>query len=899
MDEQRPNPEELLKVAQQEERHEELGKLRIYLGAAPGVGKTYSMLEDAQAKREQGLDVLVGVVESHGRQEIDQLLKGLEILPRQIVDYRGMKLTEFDLDGALKRNPGIILIDEMAHTNAPGLRHEKRWQDIKELLDRGINVYTTVNVQHIESRKDDVAKILHIPIKEFVPDSMFELADTIELVDLPPEDLLKRLNEGKVYFPQQAELAKEHFFREGNLIALREIALRYTADRVGEDVLLYRRGQGIKRIWPTREKILVCIGPGESNKLIRSASRIAKSLNAEWTAIYVDVPRMQVSEEERNRAIHKLRLAQRLGADTRLLVGTDIVKELINFAHEHNITQIMIWKSSKKTWHDFFRLWKNITLGRRGFTFSSLADTIVRYSGEIDVYVMTGEPDSKKEYTPVPKFIQRRFSWEGYLVALAVVGVSTMLNFVLYRYLSASDLILSYFYGVFILAIYGRTMPMITAALLSTILCNYLFVFPYYTFAFENPSYLYHALLSFIMALVINQYMVLSRREASRARLAERRIARLHTLSRQLATMRGVDRLLNIGVEYIGEILDCDVQALLLENSSLKVHAKSPTDWELDAKELSVAQWVYDQGRVAGLGTDTLPYSLALYIPLVASEGAIGVLSIRPKGEEKLLTPEKMHLLEAFAHQLAITIEADLHHEQSQKTELQTEANRVRSSIVQSFSKDFRSPLESIMGAANTLIQVGKGLEDNKIQQLHKNIFLESEQLDRLINNLLKIDHYETQKIPINKEFYSLKDLINFVLSSSSIIMLKRQITVNLAENLPLVPVDAMLVQEVIHNLIDNAVKFTPPNTPIDISAQVINDRVVVSIEDRGPGLDTAELSSLFDKFYRGKMITIERGMGLGLAVCRTIVNAHGGEIWAENRKGGGASFRFSLPYQR
>ena len=897
MNENRPNPEDLLKVAQQQERQQERGKLRIYLGAAPGVGKTYSMLEDARAKREHGLDIVVGVVESHGRHEIDALLHGLEILPRQIIDYRGMKLTEFDLDKALKRNPGIILIDEMAHTNAPGLRHEKRWQDINELLDHGIDVYTTVNVQHIDSRKDDVAKIIHIPIKESVPDYLFEMADSIELIDLPPEDLLKRLNEGKVYFPQQAELAKEHFFRVGNLIALREMALRYTADRVGEDVLSYRRGQGIKHIWPTREKILVCVGPGESNRLIRSASRIAKSLNAEWTAIYVDVPRLQASEEERNRAIHKLRLAERLGADTRLIVGTDIVKEIMSFAHEQNISQIMIWKNSRQTWRKIFKLWKNVTLGRRGFSFSSLADTIVRQSGEIDVYVMTGgAPEEAKEIpiTPVP----RKFSWRSYLASLGVVLVATLIDYLLFPYLNATNLIMIYFFGVFLVAIYDKALPTIFAALLSILVCSFLFLPPYYAFALENTEYLLSIILLLIIALTINHYTVLSRREANRARDAERRIARLHTLSRQLATMRGVDRLLNIGVEYTGEILNSDVQALLPENGTLKVHAKSATDWALDAKELSVAQWVYDQGQVAGLGTDTLPYSQALYIPLLASQSTMGVLSIRPK-EEKVLTPEKRHLLEAFAHQLAITIEADLHHEQTKKTELQTETNKVRSTLLKSFSHDLRTPLVSIMGAANKLIEVGTDIENQNIQQLHKNIFIESEQLDRLINNLLKMTNFETQSIPLNKEFCSLSELIHFVLDSPSIKMLKRHITVNLPENLPLMPLDSMLIQEVLHNLIDNAVKFTPLATVIEVSAQVVKDRVIVSIEDQGPGLLSDELTNLFDKFYRGKMITVERGMGLGLAVCRTIINAHGGEIWAENRKEGGAAFRFSLPFNR
>lgn len=660
MQEKRPNPEDLLKIAEQEARHIETGKLRVYLGAAPGVGKTYTMLEDAQAKRSEGLDVVIGIVESHGRKEIDELMHGLEMIPRQVINYRGVTLTEFDLDGALKRNPGIILIDEMAHTNAPGLRHEKRWQDIKELLDRGINVYTTVNVQHIDSKKDDVAKIVHTNIKESIPDSMFEIADTIELVDLPPEDLLKRLEEGKVYFPQQAELAKENFFREGNLIALREMALRYTADRVGADVLLYRRGQGIKRIWPTRDKILVCVGPGESKKLIFAAARIAKSLKAEWIAIYVDVPRLQSSEEERNRAVTKLRQAERLGATTRLLVGSDIVKEIINFAHEQNISQIMVWKSSHQTWKDYIKIWKNISSGKRVFTFSSLADKIVRDSGEIDVYVMTGV----KEETKIPITTPRkksRFSWKSYLYSLGIVGISTLLDYFLFSYLNATNLIMIYFFGVFTVALYDKILPTIFTAIISVIVCSFLFMPPYYTFAVFDSSYMLSIVLMFVIALTINYYTVTSRREALRARHAEQLIARLHSLSRQLATTRGVEKLFHIGVEYISQSLDCDVQAMLQQEGGLVMRAKSETDWILDSKDMSVAQWVNDLGQSAGLGTDTLPFSKALYIPLLAQRGTIGVLSVRPKIQGRLFTPEEMHLLESFAHQLAITLEADLY----------------------------------------------------------------------------------------------------------------------------------------------------------------------------------------------------------------------------------------------
>ncbi len=382
--EERPNPDRLLKRVKEEEYQQKGGKFKIYLGAAPGVGKTYMMLHDALAQRERGVDVVVGIAESHGREEIESLLKNFEVLPRQIIEYKGQKLSEFDLDAALKRNPQLILVDEMAHTNAPTSRHKKRWQDIKELIDREINVYTTLNVQHIESLSDDVSQIIHAPVTETIPDSMLERADIIELVDLPPEDLLKRLQEGKVYFPQRAELAQKHFFRKGNLTALRELALRTTAQRVGTQVLLYRQGEGIHYIWPTKEKILVCVGPGpESINLIRAACRAANNAKADWMAVYVDTARIPYTEEERNHAIQHLRLAEQLGARTRILTGYDIVNEILNFSHEENVTLIMIWKHIRPRWRNLFR--------------RNLSDEIVRHSGEIDVYIMTGNIEKSKK----------------------------------------------------------------------------------------------------------------------------------------------------------------------------------------------------------------------------------------------------------------------------------------------------------------------------------------------------------------------------------------------------------------------------------------------------------------------------------------------------------------------
>ncbi len=423
---ERPSPDKLLQRIYQEEKEVKNGKLKIYLGAAPGVGKTYTMLQDALGERALGLDIIIGVVESHGRKELDTFIKDFEILPRQIVHYHGRELEEFDLDAALKRSPAVILMDEMAHTNAPGLRHSKRWMDIKELLDRGINVYTTLNVQHIESLNYDISQIIHAPIKETVPDFLIDRAESIELVDLTPDDLIKRLQQGKVYIPEQVALATENFFQKGNLIALRELALRTAAERVGDDVQLYRRTHGISHIWPTKEKILVCAGPGlHSVQLIRAAKRLAKKLQAEWMVVNVDTPALQASEDKRNATIENLRLAQRLGAETYILAGYDIVKEIMKFAREQNVTLIMIWKNILPRWKELL--------------FRTLSNEMVRYSGEIDVYVMTGfqdEAQSRAETLP----LKVTSPIQDYGISLIAVSLATALDFALFPLFSGQQL---------------------------------------------------------------------------------------------------------------------------------------------------------------------------------------------------------------------------------------------------------------------------------------------------------------------------------------------------------------------------------------------------------------------------------------------------------------------------
>lgn len=880
MSENRPNPERLLKLAQEEERHHLRGKLKIYLGAAPGVGKTYTMLQDALAKREQGLDVVVGIVETHGRKDLNEFLKGLEILPRQVVEYRNQQLTEFDLDAALMRNPALILMDEMAHTNAPGLRHDKRWQDIKELLDRGVDVYTTLNVQHIESLNDIVSQIVHMQIKETVPDSMVEMADTVELVDLPPEDLIKRLQEGKVYIPQQAALAAENFFRKGNLIALRELALRVTAERVNAQVLLFRQGEGIKHVWRTREKLLVCVGShSQSTDIIRAARRMASSLQAEWIAVNVETPDIKMSEEKRNRTILNLRLAEQLGAETKILIGVNLVEEIINFAREQNITTIIVGKHVRSRWRELF--------------FSSLADELVRFSGEIDVYIISGiQKETIKPQSP--SVIKSSISWKVYFVTIGIVTFITGINFLLFPFLSPSSLMMVYLLGITLAALYGRTGPSILVSILSILAYDFFFIPPYYRLIPFNYEYIINLLIMLLLALIISRIAIVSRRQAEAARLAEQYTATLHTLSRQLASTRGVDKLLEIAVKHIERVFDCEVLAFTPEEHHLKVRIGGRGS--LSAKEQGVAQWVYDMGQVAGLGTDTLPFSDSIYIPLQASLETIGVLRVHPLQKKYFFTPEQMHLLQSCANQTALAIEVDRLQEKSKLSEVRIETDRVRNALLHSVSHDLRTPLAAIMGSASTLMELGKELDTQKIKKISSSIYNESEQLSRLINNLLQMTYLDAEAVRLEKNYHSIYDLVNVVVSTMSKKIGNKPIIINIPTDIPKIPFDSTLLEEVVSNLIDNAIKFTPSDTPIEISAYIKEYKAVVCIADRGPGIMQDEVKLLFEKFYRGRMLLSERGLGLGLAICRSIIKAHGGEIWAETREGGGASFCFSLP---
>lgn len=651
----RPTPETMLKIAKNEERMQMRGKLKIFLGASPGVGKTYTMLEEGLEKRAQGLDVVIGVVESHGRKEIKALTEKFEVMPRVTINYHEKEFLEFDLDSAIKRSPALILIDELAHTNIPGLRHVKRFRDIEEILDHGIDVYTTLNVQHIESLNGTITQIIGVKISEIVPDSILELADTVEIVDLPPEDLLKRLERGEVYFPEQAKIAKENFFKKGNLIALRELALRVTAECVGTQTYLYRQDLGIRQIWPIKEKILVCVGGSENSvKIIRQAKRLATHLRAEWIAVYVDQVRIKKSEKYRDEAIKNLHLAEQLGAKSKILTGFDIVKEVMNFARDENATQIIIGKRVRPRWKDIF--------------YRRLADEIVRSSQEIDVYIMSlteQGPDKKlqnKDKQPTP--------WRVYAISVSMVVAVSIVNFFISPYLDSSNLIMMYLLVVTIVALFGEIGPSILCSLLSVLAYDVFFVSPYNSFKVSGIAYLMTMLIMLLVANIISYLTLLTKQQAKAAKFSEQQITSLHTLSHQLARMRGVKRLLEAGISHLSEQLDSKIIGLFPKNEKFVILNETCCEQSIDEKEEGVIKWVYDSGQMAGTETDNLPFLKALYFPLLGFNHAIGVLRIVPNDPKRKFSQDEINILQVSAHQIAISIEVDRLQQQKIKAKL-------------------------------------------------------------------------------------------------------------------------------------------------------------------------------------------------------------------------------------
>jgi two-component system, OmpR family, sensor histidine kinase KdpD len=880
---ERPDPEVLLARAKEEEARKSRGRLKLFFGAAAGVGKTYAMLEAARELKADGVDVVVGVVETHGRAETESLLEGLEILPARQVPYRGSTLKEFDLDAALARRPAVILVDELAHSNAEGSRHAKRWQDVLELVDAGINVYTALNVQHLESLNDLVAKITGVIVRETVPDSVLERADEIELVDLPPDELIQRLQEGKVYLPQQAEEAMHNFFRKGNLIALRELALRRTADRVDAQMQAYMRDHAIAKTWPVAERVLVCVSPSpQAGLLVRAGRRLATRLGAEWIVAYVETPaNAKLPTADRERVVQTLRLAEQLGAETATLSGSTMSEEILSYSRARNVSKIVIGKPARS-------LWKRILLG-------SIVDALVRGSGDIDIYVVSV---GKEGAVPRPvRPLAESTNWRAYLEAFGAVALCTGVAWLMFPYFGLSNLIMIYLLGVVAVAARSGRTPTVLASVLSVATFDFFFVPPYFSFAVSDTQYLVTFAVMLVVALVISGMTVRIRAQADSARDRERRTAALYAMSRELANTRGVTSLLAIAIQHIVEAFPAEVVVLRPDATGrLEAQLVPAATLRVDTTEQAVAQWVFEHKELAGLGTATLPGAAALYVPLLGSRGAVGVLGVKPKEAHAFDSPEQLHLLETFANQTALAIERAVLAEEAQAAQLRVQGERLRNSLLSSVSHDLRTPLAVITGSASTLLESGSALEATVRQDLLQTIRVEAERLNRLVQNLLEMTRLEAG-VEVRKEWHSIEEVVGAALSRLEVVLRDRSVHTEIAKELPLVPMDDVLVEQILINLLENAVKYTSPGTTMEVRAWAEEDRVMVEVADRGPGLAAGDESRIFEKFYRGTTRD-SRGAGLGLAICRAIVEAHGGRIWAQNRPDGGAAFRFFLPIE-
>ncbi|MFN8444890.1 MAG: sensor histidine kinase KdpD [Caldilineaceae bacterium] len=881
---QRPNPDELLQRVQSEAEKQTRGLLKIFLGAAAGVGKTYAMLETAHDRIAAGVDVVVGYAETHGRAETDSLLVGLEQLPPLLVEYRGTTLREFDLDAALSRSPELILVDELAHTNAAGLRHAKRWQDVEELLNAGIDVFTTVNIQHLESLNDLVAQITGIVVSETIPDRILDEADEVELIDLPADELLQRLREGRVYIPAQAERAIQSFFRKGNLMALRELALRRTADRVDAQMQLYRHEHAIPTTWPTQERLIVCVSPSPlAKRLVRATRRMAARLQAEWLAVYVETAaHTRLSEKDRQRVALTLRLAEKLGAKVTTLSGAKVSEEVLRYARQHNVSKIVVGKPEQSRWQRLL--------------FSSVVDEIIHQSGEIDVYVIHGEHDD----SAIPRGLSARISSPrmAYVMAMLVVLVCSLLVNLLYPLVDLANGVMIYLLGVtFVAYRYGRG-PSILTSLLSVATLDFFFVPPFLTLTVSDAEFFITFAVMLVVALTISTLTTQVRAQVASAREREHRTSVLYEMTRDFASKRGLSTLLQVAVQHISNVFACQALILLPDaKTKLVTPVMGSAELHLDERDLAAAQWVFEHRQMAGMNTDTLPNTTLTFLPLLAASGAVGVLAVRPSNPQLLLDPDQMHLLETFANQTSVAIERAQLADETQEAQVQIETERLRNSLLSSVSHDLRTPLASITGAATSLLQEGEILTPADRQELTATIAEESERLNQLVANLLEMTKLESGAIAVKKEWQPLEEVIGAALTHLKTRLNGRPLIVELPPDLTLVPLDEVLIEQVLINLIENAIRYTPTGSAIEISAKNSEDAVIVSVADHGLGIppDTAE--RIFDKFFRAPANNMLRGSGLGLTICRGIINAHGGHIWSENRSdGSGAIFSFTLP---
>ncbi len=881
--ERRPTPEALLEQAATERR----GKLKIFLGAAPGVGKTYEMLNSGAQRRREGVDVVIGIVETHGRAETENLTRGLEALPRGRIAYKGRILEEMDIDAVLARQPSLVLVDELAHTNAPGSRHPKRYQDVEELLDAGVDVYTTLNVQHVESLNDVVAQITRIRVRETVPDSIIDRADEIEVIDITPEELIQRLHEGKVYVRDAAQRALKHYFSPGNLTALRELALRRTAQRVDEQMLSYMRAHAIAGPWAADERLLVCIDGGPASAgLVRYARRFADRLRCNWAAIHVEtLGHIPVSDVERDRLSEAMRLAETLGGEAVTLTDNRVAEAILAYAQERNATQIVMGRPQGAPWFAPLR--------------SNVATNLIRNAGHIGIHVVPGDS------SPVDKPLRARTHVAGEAVDLMPYAMSTMtvgaaigLGRLIHMVVPLPNISLVFLAAILFTAVNYGLWPSLYASLISTLAYNFFFLPPLYTFTITDPANVLALVFFSIVAILTSNLTARVRHQIVVAQSRVKTTTELNSFSRKLAGINDLDDLLWAASFQIASMLKLRVVFLFPTSEHMSVTAGYPPEDIADEADLAAARWAFDHQRAAGRSSDTLPGAKRLFLPIKTATGMLAVVGLDREAPGPLFTADERRLLNALLDQIAVSIERIRLAEDIDNARLTSETERLRGALLTSISHDLRTPLASIIGAITSLRSYFHKYDDRQRLELMLTIEDEAERLNRFVGNLLDITRLESGALIIRKSEIDIGELVETALRRAARMLAKHHVEVSISAHLPAIKADPILLEQVLFNLLDNAAKYSPPGSRVTIGAWATGPDVSISVADEGEGIPPDELEMIFDKFHRaGAGDSRPAGTGLGLAVCRGFVEAFGGTILAANRPGGhGAIVTVRLP---
>jgi two-component system sensor histidine kinase KdpD len=850
------------------------GRLKIFLGAAPGVGKTYEMLLTARAHRADGVDVVAGVVETHGRKETAALLDGLEIIPPRPVAHGGQTLTEMDLDAILARKPQLVLVDELAHTNAPGSRHPKRYMDVEELVAAGIDVLATLNIQHVESLGDVVARITRVRVREIVPDSVLDAADDVELIDIAPDELIRRLHDGKVYVPDQAARALDKFFTRGNLTALRELALRRTAERVDGDLLAHMRSHAIDGPWPAGERILACVSASASaESLVRYAKRLADRQRAPWIALHVETPHeTSRSEAARDRVAAALRLAERLGGEAVTVPGAGLADDILAFAAGRNVTQIVVGKPRAR-WTALFG--------------GGAVRDLIRRAGSIGVSIVGTDAAAPPEASPGTVAAARPGPSRilPYIAAACAVAGATIIGELVQPLVGLETIDLIFLVAVLAIAAAYGVWPSLAASLAASLAYNFFFLPPIHTFTITAPANIAAFLVFLTISVVVSQLAARVRSQVIAARARARMTEALYGFSRKIAAAGSLDDLLWAVAFQIASMLHVEVVLLMPERGSLAVRAAYPPDDELDAADMGAARWAFDHGRPAGREADTLPGAKRLFVPLRTTQGVVGVAGLSRARPGALFAPEAKRLLDALLDQAAIAIERiGLSHDM-EAARLDVETERLRSALLASLSHDLKTPLASILGAATSLRQYGPLFDGPARDDLVATIEGEATRMSRFVANLLDMSRLESGAIEIDRSPVDLADQVATAVKRAAPLLAAHPVDLALDRDLPLVRADATLLEQVLLNLLENASKYAPPNTRILIEGRNHSDGVRLTVTDAGPGLPPADLERVFEKYYRAADRDHRpAGAGLGLAICRGFMNAMGGAITAANR---------------